>query len=174
MKYLQPDGSIYCRYARTPPVANSAMAAQCGLRALLWAKSQYGFHVEAGRSVKMRVVFGDRTGRLTCHAMIDWVEVDAATSRYEVGLSQLSLTDGEFELLLSKCADHSAADAIFAESVRRAATPDAPVAGSGEAVRHKAVTMSVALIEEIDERRGDTPFSRFIEDAVRAYLAERS
>ncbi len=169
MKYGQLEGPIYCRYAHTVPVINSELAAEFGLEAYI-----RGVKLAPGRNVKLRLFVNGGTKRMTCHAKIDWVEEEGGGGGcHKMGLSHLSLSDEEFHVLLDNFAARPSQAVEFSESVRQDAQAPPPLTRDSEGieiVRDKAVTFPVALIEEIDERRADQPFSQFVEAAVRSYL----
>ena len=79
MEYLHLNGPVYSRFARTPPIINSELAHRYGIQVLTNTKSQYGPVFEIGRHLKLRMVLGNRSKRLTCHGTIDEVEVIRAT-----------------------------------------------------------------------------------------------
>lgn len=175
MRYKHITGSVYCRYAATPPIINSRLADQYGIEAHSFVE------LEQGRNVKMTILLENRTKRMTCHAKVAWVKRDesaggAFDARWMVGLASLSFNDVEFEVLLANLVDAPEYPLEMCEHVRDAAGASTPVtfAGKGEeVVRMKAVTMPVTLIDEIDSKRGDVPFSQFVTKAAREYLKDR-
>ena len=172
MKYGKINGPVYCRYARTPPVLNSAFASEFGIQAEMGLKPQPGIKIEEGRNVKLRLILDERRIRMTCHARIDWVEVDQKTGEYRVFFSQLSLSDDEFKVLLENLSEEPRTELTFGNGVRYAEDAALPLTkghDDKEILRDKALTLPVSLIEKFDTRRGATPFSEF----VVAVLSER-
>ncbi len=167
MEYRHVNGPVYCRYAFTPPVINSKLAYQYGIEA------PSILSLDVGSNVKLRLLLADGKKRITCHAIIDWVNADEATGEFKVGLSNLSLTDEEFEVLIDNFVDAPKLPLEFGESVRDKGLESEPVIG-GERVqeikRIKAVTLPVSVIEDIDAKRGDHQFSAFVTNALREYL----
>ena len=130
-------------------------------------------NLEQGRNVKLRVVLEDRSNRMTCHAVIDYVQQDESIGQYKVGFSQLSLTDDEFRLLLQSFVDKSERVLEITETVRdkgMEAPPVTDLESLKEITRIKAVTLPVSLIEEIDMKRGEDSFSDFVTKALNKYL----
>ncbi|MCP4900325.1 MAG: hypothetical protein GY906_25435 [bacterium] len=165
MKYGKPNGPAYCRYARTRPVLNSAFASEFGIQADMGIKPQPGIKIEEGRNVKLRLILDNRRIRMTCHAQIDWVEVDEETGEYRVFFSQLSLSDDEYKVLLENLSEEPRTELTFGRSIRHAEEAALPLTkglDDKEILRDKALTLPVRLIEEIDARRGATPFSEFV------------
>jgi len=174
MKYGKIDGPVYCRYAKTLPVVNSDMALEYGIQARLGIRAQHGLTIEVGKPVKLRMVFDNRKKRMTCHAFVDWVE-EEASGEFRVGFSRLSLSRDEFKVLLNTLSDWPDAEGIFGDTVRWATDDTVPVTTGDDAeeiVRDKAVTMPVGLIEKIDEKRGEIPFSKFVVKVLNEYLEE--
>jgi hypothetical protein len=175
MEYKPVNGPVYCRYAITPPVINSAFAHKIGILAPMEMDLGAGSNVQLreGSNVKLRMLLDERRLRMTCHATIDWLTRDESTGKYTVGLGQLSLSDAEFQVLLKNVADKPDDFVVFGETVRDKG-PEAPpltlTEDRQEITRAKAVTMPVSLIEEIDVRRGKVPFSEFVAAAVKTYL----
>lgn len=171
MKYKYVNGPVFCRYAGTPPIINSELANEYGIEAPSFVE------LEEGRNVKVRIML-DRATRMTCHAKVAWVKHDetaggAFDQRWIVGLSSLSLTDAEFEVLLTNLVENPESLLELRDRLRDAEADTPPVAFPGKeelVVRKKAVTMPVSLIEEIDAKRGDVQFSQFITSAVKQYL----
>jgi hypothetical protein len=90
-----------------------------------------------------------------------------------VAFSHLSLSDDEFRVLQENFTDEPLDAVEFLSRVRDGATDSKPVTvgdGSKELTRAKAVTLPVRLIEEVDEKRGDVPFSEFVANSLREYL----
>ncbi len=175
MKYVHVDGLVYCRFAYTPPVVNSRIASEYGIEAEVGVKAQYGPIFDEGKNVKLRLILENRTKRMTCHAKVDWVRDNPATGECKVGLSQLSLSDDEFRVLLDNSSEEPYARLKFTESVRHEVEETVPIIrGADERVimRIKAVELPVELIELIDEKRGATPFSVFVTEVLRDRLAD--
>jgi hypothetical protein len=167
MEYKHVNGQAYCRYAVTPPILNSPLALQYGIEAPSMLV------LEEGRNVKLRIVMEGRQTRMTCHARVDYVKPDETTGQYKVGFSNLSLTEGEFRLLLQSFVPKSERVLEFGDTVRDKgvqAEPVTAVEGIGEICRMKAVTLPVSVIEDIDMKRGDVSFSDFVVKALRSYL----
>lgn len=175
MRYKPVTGPVYCRYAATPPIINSELAHQYGIEAHSFVE------LEEGRNVKVNILLENRTKRMACHAKVAWTKRDesaggAFDERWIVGLSHLSFTDAEFEVLLSNFVDAPECPLEFRERLRDAAGESTPVTFPGKdehVLRLKAVTMPVSLIEEIDAKRGHVPFSELVTTAVREYLRDR-
>ena len=156
MKYKHVTGPVYCRYAATPPIVNSSLANEYGIEARSFVE------LEQDRNVKVSILLEDRTRRMTCHAKVAWVQRDdeaggAFDERWVVGLSPLSLTDDEFQVLLANFVEAPLCPIEFREHVRDVEGVSAPVTFPGReelVVRVKALTMSVSLIDEIDSKRG--------------------
>ncbi len=172
MEYKHVAGPVYCRYANTPPIVNSELARQYGIRAHSFVE------LEQGGNVKVSIFVADRTKRLTCHSRIAWVHRDESSGgafheRWEVGLSPLSLTDEEFRFLLNYTAEGPVSPLELRDRVRDLGGESFPATFPGKENLHrvKAITMPVSLIEDIDSRRGDVPFSQFVVDACRRHLA---
>jgi len=175
MKYVHVDGLVYCRFAQTPPVVNSGIASDYGIEAEVGAKTQYGPVFDEGKNVKLRLILDNRTKRMTCHGKVDWVRDNPDTGERRIGLSQLSLSDDEFRMLLDHSSEKPKARLKFTESVRHEVEETVPIIrGADERVimRIKAVELPVELIELIDEKRGATPFSEFVTEVLRDRLAE--
>jgi hypothetical protein len=174
MKYKYVNGPVFCRYAGTPPIINSKLADEYGIEASSFVE------MEQGRNVKVRIVLENRTRRMTCHARIAWVKRDetaggAFDERWIIGLDSLSLTDAEFEVLLTNFVEEPESSLELLERLRDAASETLPVEFPGKedrVLRIKAVTMPVALIDEIDAKRGDVQFSEFVGRAVKAFLKD--
>jgi hypothetical protein len=172
MKYRHINGPVYCRYAATPPIINSRHADECGIEAHSFVE------LEEQRNVKVSMLLENRTRRLTCHARVASVKRDetaggAFDERWIVRLSDLSLTDAEFEVLMSNFADTPQHPLAMRTRVRETAGESKPVTFTGDeeqVVRAKAVIMPLGLIDEIEAKRGDVPFSHFVITAVKEYL----
>ncbi len=175
MRYKYVTGPVYCRYAATPPIINSMLADEYGIEARSFVE------LEQGRNVKVRLLLENRTKRMTCHAKVAWVKRDetaggAFDERWIVGLSPLSFSDAEFEVLLKSLVEAPECPLEVRDRVRDAEGESSPVRFPGkeeQVLRVKAVTMPVSLIDEIDSERGDVPFSEFVTAAVREYLIDR-
>ena len=94
MEYRHVNGPVYCCYAFTPPTINSEFARRFGIQAPSTVELQ------VGSNVKLRMLLEDRKKKLTCRAVVDWVQEDETTGEFKIGLSHLSLTDEEFRLLM--------------------------------------------------------------------------
>jgi hypothetical protein len=165
---------VYGRYAKTPPIINSTEAYKYGLEFLAGTKSQYGPVYEEGRHIKLRIVLDNRTKRFTCHGTIDHVEILKGSGEYKLGVSHLSLSDEEFELLKEFSVDTPLQSILFVSSVREAPSDAQPVVSDKdqkEIKRIKAVTLPVSLIESIDDQRGSTPFSEFMVEAIKKHIS---
>jgi hypothetical protein len=175
MKYKYVNGPVFCRYAGTPPIINSKLAEEYGIEASSFVE------LEQGRNVKVRMVLENRTQRMTCHAKVAWVKRDEAAAgafdeRWIVGLNSLSLTDDEFEVLLTNFVEEPESPLELLERLRDAASEISPVAFPGreeQVLRIKAVTMPVGLIDEVDAKRGNVQFSEFVSRAVKNYLKDQ-
>ena len=80
-------------------------------------------------------------------------------------------------MLLKNVVDKLDDFVVFGETVRVKGSEVSPVTlteDRHEITRAKAVTMPVGLLEEIDVRRGRVPFSKFVVNAVRTYMKDRS
>jgi hypothetical protein len=175
MQYKYLNGQVFLRYAGTPPIINSKFADEYGIQAPSFVE------LEPGRNVKVRLVLEDRTRRMSCHAKTAWVKRDeiaggAFDERWIIGLSSLSLTDQEFEVLLTNFVEEPESPLELRERLRDVEIDAVPVAFPGrekQVVRKKAVTMPVTLIDEIDAERGDVQFSQFVVTSVEEYLKLR-
>lgn len=178
MEYKHIDGSVYSRYASSPPVINSSLAWKYGVQVPCPLEPGSYSHFEVGSNVKLRLVINGGKKKMTCHGMIDWVEKDEATGACMVGFGHLSLTEEEFRVLERSFSDRSEIPLVFGQTVRDKAREAEPVIVTSdearEIMRLKAVNFPVSVIEAIDEHRGETPFSEFITEAVRAYMRGRS
>jgi hypothetical protein len=163
MEYRHVNGRVYSRYAFTPPVVNSDLANTHGIEA------PSSVPLDQGSSVKLRIVLHHLSKRMTCHAVVDHVTEDEATGTYSVAFGQLSLSDDEFKVLLDNCVEKGDLAIEFGESVRHGGVDTSPVTEGhegGEITRVKAITLPVGLIEAIDAKRGDVPFSEFVTQAL--------
>ena len=164
MKYRHVNGRVYSRYAFTPPVVNSDLASAYGIEA------PSSVPLDEGSSVKVRIVLGHISKRMTCHAVVDHVAADESSGTYSVAFGKLSLSDDEFEILLNNCVEKGDLEIEFGETVRRGGVDTSPVTKGqeGEEIsRVKAVTLPIGLIEAIDSKRGDVPFSKYVTTALR-------
>ena len=168
MRYGKLEGPIYCRYAKTSSIINSVLAREIGVEAPLGYRPEYGFRIEAGRNVKLRMMLDNRKRRMTCHAKIDRVREDAKTGEHIISFSHLSLSEDEFKVLMASFTEEEVPSVAFGETVRDATCDSIPLAAEGpEAlIRDKAVTMPVSLIDLIDEKRGEVSFSAFVVAAL--------
>ena len=101
MDYKHIDGLVYSRYASTPPVINSDLAHQYGIKVPCNVEPGQFSGFEVGKNVKLRLVVAGGAKKITCHAKIDWVQKEESTDEYYVGFGNLSLTDEEFQVLQS-------------------------------------------------------------------------
>lgn len=173
MEYWNIDGHVYCRYAATPPVLNSDMATKYGIKAPSMVEPGQFSGFKAGRNVKLRIVLNGGKLKMTCHGTIDWVGPDSETGQLFVGFGNLSLTDEEFEILQRGFSAQPTKPVEFSESVRSKAVEAETVQVSAEAKeirRLKVVNFPVSVIDLIDAHRGETSFSDFVVEAVRAYV----
>ena len=169
MEYRHVKGPVYCRYAFTPPIINSELALELGIEA------SSAVRLDEGSNVKLRMVLEDQDKRITCHAKIDWVKQNEHTGDFRVGLSHLSLSDGEFRVLRRSLVEEPSKQLEFGERVTDKGLGVEPVISGeeeGDIKRIKALTLPVALIEAIDSSRGEVPFSEFVARAVAAYLKQ--
>ncbi|MGB6064442.1 MAG: hypothetical protein WBG50_06515 [Desulfomonilaceae bacterium] len=175
MEYKHVNGPVYCRFALTPPIINSPRAHQYGIEAPSLIDLQAGSNLalREGSNVKIRMLLDNRSKRMTCHAKIGYVIADQAKGITRVGFSHLSLSDVEFGMLIENFTDEPIEPLEITELVENKGIEARPVMEAElflGAARIKAVTFPVNLIEEIDARRGDVPFSEFVTRAVKAYL----
>lgn len=179
MEYRALNGPIYCRPALTPPIINSPLATEIGIRGVSRIDLEAGGNVplSPGSNVKLRMVLDNGLKRMTCHAKIDGWHRDRASGKLTVDFSNLSLSDWEFELLRNSFLEEPLHEVAFTGTLRghgREAPALGLSEGGHEITRIKAVTMPLALIDRIDDVRGDTPFSDFVVDALRSRLMEES
>ncbi|MGO9570707.1 MAG: hypothetical protein ACLP5H_24545 [Desulfomonilaceae bacterium] len=175
MDYKHIDGLVYSRYASTPPVINSDLAFQYGIKVPCIVEPGQFSGFEVGKNVKLRLVVASGAKKLTCHAKIDWVKRDESTDEYYVGFGNLSLTGEEFQVLQSSFVEEKGKVLEFGVRVRDRAKEAKPVVVSDtarEIMRLKAVNFPVSIIEAIDEKRGSVSFSEFVTNAVREYLKD--
>jgi hypothetical protein len=173
MEYKGIDGPVFSRQASSPPIINSAMATKLGIKAPCMTEPGQYAGAEAGTNVKLRLVVDGGKKKITCHGIIDWVKFDEATAKYYIGFGSLSLSDEEFRILERNFVEEAVKPVEFVRKVREKATGVEPVVVADAAVeimRHKAVNFPVSVIEAIDIMRGETPFSEFVVNAVRAYI----
>jgi hypothetical protein len=173
MDYMSIDGTVYSRFAASPPVINSDLSWKYGLRVPCNIEPGHYTGFNAGSNVKLRLVFADGKKKITCHGQIDWIEEEKDTGQLIVGFGHLSLTEEEFRLLEDYFTDEPEKVLEFSETVRDKAPEAEPVVGTNKAqeiMRLKAVNFPVSVIEAIDEHRGDTPFSEYVTNAVRAHI----
>lgn len=176
MEYRHVNGPVYCRFALTPPIINSPRASEYGIEAPSLIDLQAGSNLalKEGSNVKIRMLLDNRSKRMTCHAKIDYVVRDELKAETRVGLSHLSLSDAEFRVLLENFTDEPAGLLEVTERIEDKGIEARPAIEADlflETTRIKAVTFPINLIEEIDAKRGEVPFSEFVTRAVRAYLA---
>ena len=76
MEYKNVDGVVYSRYASSPPVINSEMAWKFGIQVPCPMEPGHYTQFNVGSNVKLRIVIERGNMKMTCHAMIDWVEKD--------------------------------------------------------------------------------------------------
>lgn len=173
MDYRSINGTVYSRYASSPPVINSELASEYGIRVPCNIEpGQYSGFTE-GRNMKLRMVFADGKKRMTCHGRIDWVERDQDTGQCMVGFGNLSLTEEEFRVLEHHFTNTAPAPLELAKSVREKGRGAESVVGTEtarEILRLKAVSFPVSVIEAIDEHRGGIAFSEYVTKAVKAYI----
>lgn len=175
MEYKSIDGVVYSRSALSPPIINSTVATQVGIKAPCVVEPGQYSGPEVGSSVKLRLVVDGGTRRITCHATVDWVECELASDKCYVGFGSLSLSDEEFRVLERNFVEETAKPLEFVRSVRQKAPEIESVVVSDvaqEIMRYKAVHFPVSIIEAIDVMRGDTPFSEFVVSAVRQYIRQ--
>ena len=173
MDYKSIDGTVFSRYAASPPVINSDLAWKYGIQVPCNIEPGQYSGFTAGRSVKLRLVIAEGKQKMTCHAQIDWVEKDQKTGQCMVGFGHLSLTEEEFRVLENFFSDRPEKPLEFSDTVRDKARDAVSIVGTNtarEIMRLKAVNFPVSVIEAIDEHRGDIPFSEFVTKALRAYL----
>jgi hypothetical protein len=173
MLYMNVDGQVYCRYALTPPIINSPKAAEYGIKVPWLGQPGQFSGPEVGRNIKLRLVVDNGTKKMTCHGKIAWFEPEPQTGQMFMGLDHLSLTDVEFAVLQRNLVEESKEPVEFGVRVRDKG-PDAEsvtVSDDAKEIRRMvAVDFPVGLLEEVDMNRGDTRFSEFVVNAVRAYL----
>ncbi len=173
MDYKSINGTVYSRYASSPPVINSDLAWKYGIQVPCAVEPSHYSGFTVGRNMKLRMVFADGTKKITCHAQIDWVEKDPETGQCLVGFGNLSLTEEEFRVLENYFTERPERPLEFSESVRDKGREAQSVVGTEvvrEIMRLKAVSFPVSVIEAIDEHRGDTPFSEYVTNAVKSYI----
>lgn len=178
MEYKHVNGPVYCRFALTPPIINSPRAYEYGIEAPSMIDLQAGSYMglKEGENVKLRMLLEGRSKRMTCHAKIDYVVEEESEGRARVGFSHLSLSDEEFGVLMENFIEEPVAPLEVTERVEDKGIEAKPVTEADllfGATRVKAVTFPVDLIEEIDAKRGQVPFSEFVALAVREHLERR-
>lgn len=175
MEYKNILGTIYSRLASTPPVINSALALDYGLRAPCNVEPGVVTGIMPGANVKLKLIFSDPNQKLTCHGKIDWVKTDSDLQRTYIGFGHLSLSEKEFKFILPFFTTTDQTEFKHVETLRDQ-SPQAPIVFSMEEAheiyRLKAINFPVSIIEEIDEKRGSTGFSKFVISAVKQYLKE--
>lgn len=175
MEYKSIDGPVYSRLALSPPIINSDMATQYGLKAPCVIEPGQYAGLEVGVNVKIRLVLDEGTKRITCHGLIDWIKTDESTGISYVGFGSLSLSDDEFRILQKNFVEDAEKPVEFVPTVREKAAEAESVIVTDvarEIMRYKAVHFPVSLIEAIDVMRGGTPFSEFVVKAVRNYIKQ--
>jgi len=176
MEYKHVNGPVYCRFALTPPIINSARAYEYGIEAPSMFDVQAGSYtrLKEGVNVKVRMLLEGRTKRMTCHAKIDYVIEEESEGMTRVGFSHLSLSDEEFGVLMENFIEEPVAPLELTERVEDKGIEARPVTEAEVfmgTTRVKAVTFPVNLIEEIDAERGEIPFSEYVTRAVKEHLA---
>lgn len=173
MEYRSIEGAVFSRAALSPPIINSDLALQYGIRVpCMMEPGQFSGLVEGG-NVKLRLVVERGTRKMTCHARVDWIQEDEPTGQRFVGFGSLSLSDDEYVILLKNFVEEPGKPLEFGDTVRDKAPEATPIMVSEtarEIMRLKAVNFPVSVIEEIDEKRGPIPFSEFVVRAVREYV----
>ncbi len=177
MEYKHVNGPVYCRFALTPPIINSPRAHEYGIEAPSMIDLHAGSNIrlKEGSNVKLRMLLDNRSKRMTCHAKIEYVIQDEARGETSIGFGHLSLSDEEFGVLMENFSEEPVGPVEVAERVEDKGIEAKPVTEAElflETTRIKAVTLPVNLMEEIDARRGEVPFSEFVSRAIRAYLAK--
>jgi hypothetical protein len=175
MEYKHVNGPVYCRFALTPPVINSERAYEYGVEAPSLIDIQAGSNLtlKEGSNVKIRMLLDNRSKRMTCHAKIDYVIKNEAKGETRVGIGHLSLSDAEFRVLMENFTQEPIEPLEVTERVEDRGIEAKPVAEADLLIgttRIKAVTFPVGLIDEIDAKRGEVPFSEFVTNAIKAYL----
>jgi hypothetical protein len=173
MLYMNVDGQVYCRYALTPPIVNSAKASEYGIKVPWLGEPGQFSGPDVGRNIKLRLVLENGKRKMTCHGKIAWFEAETETGQMFMGLDHLSLNDVEFAVLQRNLIDKPKEPVEFGVRVRDMGLDAESVTVSDDAKeirRMVALDFPVSLLEEIDMNRGDTKFSEFVVNAVRAYL----
>jgi hypothetical protein len=168
---------VYCRFALTPPIINSARAHEYGIEAPSEIDLQVASNgtLKEGTNVKIRMLLQNRSKRMTCHAKIGYLLRDEAKGETRVGFDHLSLSDTEFGVLMDNFTEEPVEPLEVTERLEDKGAEAKPVTQAElvlETTRIKALTFPIDLIEEIDSRRGEVPFSEFVARAVKAYLGE--
>jgi hypothetical protein len=173
MEYKTVEGSVYSRYALTPPVINSDLALKYGLRVPSTIEPGQYSQLEAGRNVKLRLVVNDGKTKMTCHGRIDWVGKDETTGQTYVHFGCLSLTDHEFEVLAWNFVEKVDKPLEFGVRVRDYGKEAETVRFDNDAkeiTRMAAVAFPLSVYEAIDEKRGAVPFSEFVANVLKENL----
>ena len=175
MQYKHVNGPVYCRFALTPPIINSPRANEYGIEAPSMIDLHAGSHIrlKEGSNVKLRMLLDNRSKRMTCHAQIDYIRRDETGAETNIGFGHLSLSDEEFGVLMKNFSSEPVGQLEVAETVEDKGTEAKPVTEADlllGTTRIKAVTLPVNLMEEVDSKRGEVPFSEFVSRAIRAYL----
>jgi len=176
MDYKSINGTVYSRFASSPPVINTELAWKYGIQVPCAVEPSQYSGITEGRNMKLRLVFAGGKKKMTCHAQIDWIEKDHETGQCMVGFGHLSLTEEEFRVLENFFTDRPETPLEISESVRDKGLEAESVVGTDiakEIMRLKAVSFPVSAIEAIDEHRGETPFSQYVTKAVRSYMKRK-
>lgn len=154
---------MFSRYAFTPPVVNSERERSYGI------ETPSSVPVDQGSNVKLRIVLDLLSRRMTCQAVVDHVIINKLRGTYTVAFGQLSLSDDEFEILVGNCVEKADTKIEFGKWVRHGGLNASPIPEGemGEEItRVKAINLPVSLIEAIDSKRGDVPFSKYVTMAL--------
>ncbi len=173
MEYKGIDGPVFSRRALSPPIINSSMANEFGLKASCSMEPGQYVGLETGANVKLRLLLNHGKRKITCHGVIDWIKFDESRGKHYIGFGSLSLSDKEFHILERNFVEEPDEPVEFVQKIReKARDVESAVAldEAAEIMRHKAVNFPVSVIDAIEAARGDTPFSAFVVDAVRTYL----
>lgn len=173
MDYKSINGTVYSRFADSPPIINTELAWKYGIQVPCAVEPSHYSGFSVGRNMKLRLVFAKGKKKMTCHAQIDWIEKDQETGQCMVGFGHLSLTEAEFRVLENYFTDRPETPLEISESIRDKGREAASVVGTDiahEIMRLKAVNFPVSVIEAIDEHRGETGFSEYVTNAVRSYM----
>ncbi len=175
MEYKSIDGPVYSRHAMSPPIINSGLATQYGIKAPCVVEPGQFAGIEVGGNVKLRLLVDSGTRKITCHGSIDWIKTDEATGKSYIGFGSLSLSDEEFRILERNFVEETSEGVEFVPRLREKAVKAESVIIADvahEIMRYKAVHFPVSVIEAVDLMRGDTPFSEFVVNAVRQYIKQ--